>query len=53
MNIHQLHIADKSSANAGMQECTPCEPPPAPKQPATGLKLECSAATKTECPMNA
>ncbi len=31
MNIHQLHIADKNSANAGMQECTPCETSPRPE----------------------
>lgn len=31
MNIHQLHIADKNSNNAGMQECTPCETSPRPE----------------------
>ncbi|OQX15749.1 MAG: hypothetical protein BWK73_05955 [Thiothrix lacustris] len=31
MNIHQLHIADKNSVHAGMQDCTPCETSPRPE----------------------
>lgn len=31
MNIHQLHLADNHSTDAGMQDCTPCETSPHPE----------------------